>query len=151
MWSLLILCPKELVSASRTDSLALSNPAGSIFKEPHRAGPEINCAIPDLSETVCSAILFALGRRWREKAQWLWRASTCTPRRRLALPFPLHEAGAAMGGKRPRGSRERALLNVKSGPKDSGDMAHQQLQCSFSISFEELLAQPKLRASKSSD
>ena len=76
---------------------------------------------------------------------------TILSRRPFARPFPLHEAEAYVGGKRPRGSRERALVHVQCEPKDNDEVEHQQLPSNFALSFEERLAQPRLRASKSRD
>ena len=41
-----------------------------------------------------------------------------------------------MGGKRPRGSRERAPFYVQCEPKDCGEVAHQQLPSDFAISYD---------------
>ena len=61
----------------------------------------------------------------------------------------LHDAEGSVGGKRPRGSRERAPVHVKWESKDNDKVAHQKLPSNFAISFEARLAQPRLRASKS--
>ena len=63
----------------------------------------------------------------------------------------MHEEEASVGGKRPRGSRERALVHVQCEPKDNDEVAYQRLPSNFAISFEERLAQPRPRASKSRD
>ena len=69
---------------------------------------------------------------------------------RFARPFPLDEAEAAVGGKKPRGSRERTPVDVKCEPKDNDGVAHHQYFPSDSaISIEGRLAQPRFRASKS--
>ena len=59
-----------------------------------------------------------------------------------AVPFQEAEAKAAVGEKRPRGSRERAPVNVQCKPKDNDEIAHQQLPSNFEISLEGRLAQP---------
>ena len=61
-------------------------------------------------------------------------------RRRVARSFPLHEAEAAVGGKRPRGSREGAPVHVQYEPKVNDEVAHQHLPSNFAISFEARLA-----------
>ena len=50
-----------------------------------------------------------------------------------------HEAEAAVGKKKPRGSRERAPVCVKCEPKDNDELAH-QLPSNFSVSFEARMA-----------
>ena len=51
-----------------------------------------------------------------------------------------------MGINRPRGSREREPVYVHCEPKANDEVAHQQLSNNCAISFEDGLAQPKLRA-----
>ena len=51
-----------------------------------------------------------------------------------------HEAEAAVGGKRPRGSRERAPVYVQFWPKDNDEVALQQLPSNFAIHFEARMA-----------
>ena len=58
-----------------------------------------------------------------------------------------HEAEAAGGKNRPRGSREREPVYVDCEPKDNGEVAHQKLPRNFAISFEARITQPRLRAS----
>ena len=60
--------------------------------------------------------------------------------RRFARPFSLDEAGASVGEKRLRGSREQAPVNVQCEPKDKDEVAHQQLPSNFAISFEARMA-----------
>ena len=50
--------------------------------------------------------------------------------------------------RRPRDSRDRAPVNVQREPKDSDGVAHQQLQSSFAITYEDRMAWPRLRASE---
>ena len=54
----------------------------------------------------------------------------------FARRFLLHQEEAAVGGKRPRGSQERAPVHVQFEPKDNDEMAHLQLPSNFAISFE---------------
>ena len=51
-----------------------------------------------------------------------------------------HEEEAAMGGKRPRGSRERAPDYVQCEPKDNDEVAYQQLPSNVAIGFEARMA-----------
>ena len=52
----------------------------------------------------------------------------------------------ALGINRPRGSRERAPDYVQCEPKANDEVAHEKLPSNCAISFEDGLAQPKLRA-----
>ena len=52
----------------------------------------------------------------------------------------LKEAEAAVGGKRPRCSSERAPVYVQCEPKDNDELAHQQLPSNYAISFEARMA-----------
>ena len=97
--------------------------------------------------------LFKIGSveaTWRIRVEsWsrvtaMWRIDCAS--RRVAQPFS--EAEAAVGGKGPRGSRERAPDYVQCEPKDIDEVAHQQFPSNFAISFEDGLAQPRLRASE---
>ena len=54
----------------------------------------------------------------------------------VAWPFPLHEAGASVGGKMPYGSRERAPVHVQCEPKGNDKAAHKELPSNFAISLE---------------
>ena len=76
---------------------------------------------------------------------------TVLSRRRFAPAISFHEEEAAVGGKRPRGSRERVPVHVQCEPKDNDEVAHQQLLSDFAMSFEERLAQQRLQDSKSRD
>ena len=49
---------------------------------------------------------------------------------------------------RPRGSRERAPIYVQCEPKNSDEVANQQLPINFAMIFEAKIAKPKLRASE---
>ena len=53
---------------------------------------------------------------------------------------PLHEAEAAVGENRPRGSRERAPIHVQFEPKDNNEVALQKLTSNFAIRFEARMA-----------
>ena len=66
----------------------------------------------------------------------LRKKNIVTSRRWAARPFPLHEAEAAVVGKRHRGSGKRAPVHVKCEPKDGDGVAHQQLPSNSAISFE---------------
>ena len=52
----------------------------------------------------------------------------------------LNEAEATVGGKRPRGSSERAPVYVQYEPKNNDEVGHKQLPSIFAISFEERAA-----------
>ena len=74
--------------------------------------------------------------------EWLQKSVVppLTSRRRAARPFPLHEAEASVGGRKPRGSRERAPVQVKCEPEDNDRVANQQLPSDFSISSQARIA-----------
>ena len=56
---------------------------------------------------------------------------------RMAVrPSLISRGRSCRGGKRPRGSRERAPVYVQCEPKDNDEVAHQQLPSNFAISFE---------------
>ena len=59
-----------------------------------------------------------------------------------------HGVDEGLRGKMPRGSSERAPVYVKFKPKDSDEVALQQLPSNFVINFEERMAQPSPRASE---
>ena len=63
-----------------------------------------------------------------------------SPRRRVAPAVHFHEAEAAVGEKRPRGSLEQAPVYGEFEPKDNDEVAHQQLPSKFAISFEARMA-----------
>ena len=63
-------------------------------------------------------------------------SSGALPRR----PFSFTEQKLSWGGKRPRGSRERAPVNIQFEPKDNYEEALQQLPSNFAINFEARIA-----------
>ena len=60
----------------------------------------------------------------------------CATRRVTALAVHFNKAEASVGGKRPRGSREREPVYVYCEPKDNDEVAHQQLPRNFAISYD---------------
>ena len=63
--------------------------------------------------------------------------------RNKLLPSKIvHFHAAEAGGKRTRGSRERAPVYVQCEPKNNDGVALQQLPINFAMSFEDRLAKP---------